>query len=64
MIPIVSIIIPAHNEEKYIGRCIRSLLNLKYPKDDFEIIVINDFSNDHTDRVLETFKNELIVINN
>ena len=62
--PVVSIIVPAHNEEKFIGRCIRSLLSMKFPRKDFEIIVINDNSSDHTSRVLKTFDEELIIINN
>ena len=62
--PVVSIIVPAHNEEKFIGRCIRSLLSMKFTRKDFEIIVINDNSSDHTSRVLKTFDEELIIINN
>lgn len=42
----VSIIIPAHNEEKMILNCVESALNLKYPK--FEIIIIDDGSDDKT----------------
>lgn len=42
----VSIIIPAHNEEKIILNCVESVLNLKYPK--FEIIIVDDGSDDRT----------------
>ncbi len=42
----VSIIIPAHNEEKMILNCVESVLNLKYPK--FEVIIIDDESDDKT----------------
>ena len=42
----VSIIVPAYNEELYIGRCIRSLLKQSLNEEDYEIIVINDGSND------------------
>jgi len=44
--PSVSIIVPAHNEEKVIGRCIESLLEVDYPKK--EIIVVDDGSSDKT----------------
>lgn len=44
--PDVSIILPARNEEKGIGKCLESLLNQDYPK--FELIVINDRSTDKT----------------
>lgn len=42
-----SIIVPAHNEEKVIARCLHSLLNLDYHG--YEIIIINDGSKDETD---------------
>lgn len=44
----VSIIIPARNEEKNIGRCLTSILNNLYPKELLEIILIDDFSSDTT----------------
>ena len=44
--PSVSIIVPAHNEEKVIERCIESLLEVDYPKK--EIIVVDDSSSDKT----------------
>lgn len=50
-LPFVSIIVPARNEEKYIKRCILSLLNQDYPE--FEIIVIDDNSTDGTLRILK-----------
>ena len=61
--PKVSIIVPAYNEEKNIGRTIKSLLNLKYPKDKLQIIVVNDESTDNTVEVVKKFKNVLLVNN-
>ena len=49
----VSIIVPVYNQEKYIGRCLRSLLAQDFDKDRFEVIVINDGSNDKTAYALE-----------
>lgn len=46
--PFVSIIIPAWNEEKYLEKTLNSLLDQDYPKDKYEIIIINDFSTDGT----------------
>ena len=37
--PTVSVIIAAFNEEKYIGRCLRSLLDQTIDKKEYEIIV-------------------------
>jgi len=62
--PIVSIIVPARNQEKFIGRCIRSALNQKYPKDDYEIVVINDASADRTHYALEVFGDDIRIIEN
>ena len=61
--PKVSILIPAHNEEKTISKTIESVLNLNYPKDKIKIIVINDSSIDKTEEVCMKFKNVLVVNN-
>ena len=52
----VSVIVSAHNEEKYIGRCLRSLINQSLNLKEYEIIVINDGSKDKTSYALEMFK--------
>jgi cellulose synthase/poly-beta-1,6-N-acetylglucosamine synthase-like glycosyltransferase len=43
-----TVIIPARNEAANIKACVDSILNQDYPKDAFEIIVIDDFSEDDT----------------
>ena len=53
--PTCSILIPAHNEEKVIGRTIESMLQLDYPKDKLKIIVINDGSVDSTKQIINQF---------
>lgn len=49
----VSIIVPMYNSEKYIKRCIDSVLNQKYKN--FEIIVINDGSTDNSLKICEEY---------
>ncbi len=44
----VSIIIPARNEEDNIENCLNDIIKQNYPKELFEIIVINDESTDNT----------------
>ncbi len=48
--PLISICVPARNEEKNIRRCVESLLAQTYPN--FEIIVLDDRSTDSTPRIL------------
>lgn len=62
--PIVSVIVPAFNQEKYIGRCLRSLLSQNFPRDEFEIIVINDGSSDRTEYALNLFREDIRLIEN
>ena len=54
----ISVIIPVFNREKYIARCLRSLLNQSMDRKDYELIVINDGSKDKTKEVLDMFKDE------
>lgn len=56
--PMVSILVPAHNESLVIVRTVRALLNFTYPKDRYEIIVINDNSTDDTAEKLEEIQRE------
>lgn len=50
----ISLLIPAYNEEENIVSNIRSLLKIDYPQ--FEIVVVNDGSTDHThEKVVEAF---------
>jgi len=49
--PMVSILVPARNEEKNIARCVQSLLAQDYPK--FEVLVLDDQSTDNTRSILE-----------
>jgi chlorobactene glucosyltransferase len=49
--PMVSVLVPARNEERNISRCIQSLLAQDYP--DFEILVLDDQSSDGTLAILQ-----------
>lgn len=50
--PFVSVLVPAHNEEKVIGNTVDAIARSNYPQEKFEIIVINDSSTDKTGEVL------------
>ena len=54
--PMVSVIVAARNEEDFIGECISSLLQIDYPKNKLEIIIVNDGSTDRTAEIIESFR--------
>lgn len=63
--PLVSVIIPCYNAEKYVELAIRSIMEQSYKN--LEIIVTNDCSTDKTLEILQQLKNEdprIIIINN
>jgi len=53
--PQVSVIVAVYNQERFIGRCLRSLLHQTLPHESYEIIVVNDGSTDKTSYALELF---------
>ena len=60
----ISVIIPTYNREKYIGRCMRSLLTQSIGSDKFEIIIIDDGSTDDTKKILNAFKEDIKIFEN
>ena len=52
--PKVSVIVPVYNVEKYITRCLTSLINQTL--DDLQIIVVNDGSQDGSEQIIKQFK--------
>ncbi|NMA84272.1 MAG: glycosyltransferase family 2 protein [Epulopiscium sp.] len=56
--PFVSIIIPVRNEERYIERCLYSVLNQDYAKEHLEIIFVDGKSNDKTKEIITQYTKE------
>ncbi len=55
----ISVIVCTYNHAKWIERCLRSLFNQEnIDPEDFEIIVVDDSSQDYTSKVLERFQDE------
>jgi glycosyltransferase involved in cell wall biosynthesis len=54
-IPLVSIIISSRNEEKFIGKCLNSIISQTYPKDKLELLVVDGMSSDKTREVVHEY---------
>ena len=61
----LSIIVPVYNSEKYLKKCLNSILTQNYP--DLELIIINDGSTDNSNKIISKYKElypkKVIVIN-
>lgn len=51
----ISVICPIYNEEKYIAKCIESILSQDYPKDDMEVIFVDGMSMDKTREIVAEY---------
>ncbi len=51
--PTVSIVIPMRNEERYIDRCLQSVLANDFPRELYEILIIDGDSTDRSRRIAE-----------
>ena len=58
--PLVSVIVPTYNRSHSILQTIYSIINQSYKN--YEIIVVNDGSTDNTIRILERFKDSIVLL--
>ena len=58
-----SIIVPVYNGAESIETCLAALVNQDYPKDKYEIIVVNDGSTDNTPEIVSRYPVRLINLN-
>jgi len=54
----ISIVVPAYNAEKYIGKCLDSLIN--QTKKELEFIIVNDGSKDNTEEIVKSYNDKRI----
>jgi glycosyltransferase involved in cell wall biosynthesis len=52
----LSVIVPAYNVEKYLARCLDSILNQGLPYSDYEIVIVNDGSTDSSIAIAEEYQ--------
>ncbi|MBI5398553.1 glycosyltransferase family 2 protein [Candidatus Woesearchaeota archaeon] len=62
VLPKVSVIVPACNEERTLAKTVDSLLGLDYPKEKFEIIIVDDGSVDNTLKVARKFEKRGVIV--
>jgi glycosyltransferase involved in cell wall biosynthesis len=60
--PEISVVIPVHNQEKYIGRCMRSLLNQDIDRNLYEVILVDDGSTDRSAYAIDMFSDEIRIL--
>lgn len=53
-----TVIVPAHNEEKTIISCVKSIVQCKYPHDKVQIIIVDDGSTDKTASIVEKYRKQ------
>jgi glycosyltransferase involved in cell wall biosynthesis len=58
----ISIIMPAFNEEKYIEKSLIAVCELDYPRESFEIIVVDNGSKDSTVEIAKKYADKVLVI--
>lgn len=61
MKPLVSIITPVYNGERTIDKTIESVINQTYDK--FEMIIVDDLSNDKTVDIVKKYQKKIIELN-
>ena len=60
--PKISVIIPVFNKEKFLGRCLRSILSQTMAKKDYEVILIDDGSTDRSVQVIKPYLPQLVLL--
>lgn len=52
----ISVVIPAHNEERYLRKCLESLISQDYGPENYEIVLIDNDSKDETKNIAKEFE--------
>lgn len=58
--PFISIVVPSYNEEKYLSNCLITIASQQFPKDQYEVIVVDNNSTDGTSEIAKKFGAKII----
>lgn len=58
----VSIVLTCFNREKFVSRAIRSAISQRFPRNDFEVVVVDDGSTDHSREIIADFGEEIVTV--
>lgn len=58
----ISIIIPVYNSEKYLSKCLDSIINQTFSLKNIEVIIINDGSTDNSEKIIMRYEKKLNII--
>lgn len=60
--PRVSVIVPVYNGERTIGECVDSIFALSFPRNDVELLLIDNASSDRTSAILDRYRDRAIIL--
>jgi glycosyltransferase involved in cell wall biosynthesis len=60
--PLTSIIIPCRNEERFIAKCLDSIINNDYPKDRLEVLIVDGMSDDGSRELVQRYMQQYPII--
>lgn len=63
-LPLISVVIPAYNEAKFIASCLDSVYDQDYPREQMEVIVVDGASTDETAKIVEMSYPEVLLLHN
>jgi glycosyltransferase involved in cell wall biosynthesis len=57
--PEISVIVPAFNEERVIGACLDSLAQMDFPREQFEVVLVDNGSQDRTVQIAKSYRDRI-----
>jgi glycosyltransferase involved in cell wall biosynthesis len=58
----VSVIVPVYNGERTIGDCVESIFALSFPRNDVELLLIDNASSDGTSTILDRYRDRAVIL--